>query len=116
MSFVYRDITGTGTESGQYEVLVNGSQVGIIIRQGSSWLVARPNSNNYESQTFLNKQEAAQHLADLAELSRVEDEINMIYEAQEENEIDRIYVEREGVAHMEWLLSEFGEDVFPDRD
>ncbi|MEG4629409.1 hypothetical protein QUB56_07255 [Microcoleus sp. AR_TQ3_B6] len=51
-----------------------------------------------------------------AELSRVEDEINMIYEAQEEDEIDRIYVEREGVAHMEWLLSEFGEDVFPDRD
>ncbi|OCR02541.1 hypothetical protein BCD67_01250 [Oscillatoriales cyanobacterium USR001] len=66
MSFVYRDITGTGTESGQYEVLVNGSNVGIIIQQGSSWLVARPNSNNYESQTFLNKQEATQHLADLA--------------------------------------------------
>ena len=51
-----------------------------------------------------------------AELSRVEDEINMIYEAQEEDEIDRIYVEREGVAHIKWLLSEFGEDVFPDRD
>ncbi len=67
MSFVYRDITGTGTESGQYEVLVNGSNVGIIIRQATgSWLVVRPNSNNYESQTFLNKQEATQHLADLA--------------------------------------------------
>lgn len=66
MSFVYRDITGTGTESGQYEVLVNGTQVGIIIRQDSSWLVARPNSNNYELQTFPNKQQAAQHLADLA--------------------------------------------------
>ena len=39
-----------------------------------------------------------------AELSRVEDQI------------DRIYVEREGVAHIKWLLSEFGEDVFPDRD
>ncbi len=66
MSFVYRDITRTGTESGQYKVWVNGSEVGIIIREGSSWLVARPNSNNYEIQTFLNKQEAAQHLADLA--------------------------------------------------
>lgn len=39
-----------------------------------------------------------------AELGRVEDQI------------DRIYVEREGVAHIKWLLSEFGEDVFPDRD
>ena len=67
MSFVYRDITGTGTESGQYEVWVNGSYVGIIILpEGRSWLVLRPNSDNYESQTFLNKQEAAQHLAYLA--------------------------------------------------
>jgi hypothetical protein len=33
-----------------------------------------------------------------------------------EDQIDRIYVEREGVAHIKWLLSEFGEDVFPDRD
>jgi hypothetical protein len=70
MSFVYRDITGTGTESGQYEVLVNGSKVGLIIRQGSSWLVARPNSNNYESQTFINKQEATQHLANLAGINQ----------------------------------------------
>ena len=66
MNFVYIDITRTGTESGQYEVLVNGTQVGIIIREVSSWLVVRPNSDNYESQTFLNKQEAAQHLAHLA--------------------------------------------------
>lgn len=66
MSFVYRDITKTGTGSGQYEVWVNGSYVGIIIREVSSWLVVRPNSDNYESQTFLNKQEAAQHLAYLA--------------------------------------------------
>lgn len=51
-----------------------------------------------------------------AEISRVEDQIDRIYVEQEEDEIDRIYVEREGVAHMEWLLSEFGEDVFPDRD
>ena len=66
MSFVYRDITGTSTESGQYEIWVNGSNVGIIIREGSSGLVVRPNSDNYESQTFFNRQEAAQHLADLA--------------------------------------------------
>ena len=66
MSFVYRDITRTGTGSGQYEVWVNGSYVGIIIREVSSWLVVRPDSDNYESQTFLNKQEAAQHLAHLA--------------------------------------------------
>ena len=39
-----------------------------------------------------------------AELGRVEDQIDMIY------------VEREGEAHIKWLLSEFGEDVFPDRD
>ena len=66
MSFVYRDITRTDTGSGQYEVWVNGSYVGIIIQEGSSWLVVRPNSDNYELQTFLNKQEAAQHLAYLA--------------------------------------------------
>jgi hypothetical protein len=39
-----------------------------------------------------------------AELGRVEDQIDMIY------------VAREGEAHIKWLLSEFGEDVFPDRD
>lgn len=33
-----------------------------------------------------------------------------------ESQIDRIYDEREGEAHINWLLSEFGEDVFPDRD
>jgi hypothetical protein len=39
-----------------------------------------------------------------AELGRVEDQIDMIY------------VAREGEAHIKWLFSEFGEDVFPDRD
>ena len=39
-----------------------------------------------------------------AELCRVEDQIDMIY------------VAREGEDHIKWLLSEFGEDVFPDRD
>lgn len=33
-----------------------------------------------------------------------------------ESQIDRLYDEREGEAHIRWLLSEFGEDVFPDRD
>lgn len=33
-----------------------------------------------------------------------------------ESEIDMIYAAREGEAHIKWLLSEFGEDVFPDRD
>lgn len=51
-----------------------------------------------------------------AELGLVEDQIDMIYEAQEEDEIDMIYEAREGEAHIKWLLSEFGEDVFPDRD
>ncbi len=39
-----------------------------------------------------------------AELDQVEAQIDMIYDA------------REGEAHMKWLLSNFGEDVFPDRD
>lgn len=39
-----------------------------------------------------------------AELARVEYEIDMIYDT------------REGEAHIKWLLSNFGEDVFPDRD
>jgi hypothetical protein len=33
-----------------------------------------------------------------------------------ECEIDKIYDAREGEAHIKWLLSNFGEDVFPDRD
>lgn len=33
-----------------------------------------------------------------------------------EEEIDNIYTRREGEAHIKWLLSEYGEDVFPDRD
>lgn len=33
-----------------------------------------------------------------------------------ERQIDMIYDAREGEAHIKWLLSEFGEDVFPDRD
>jgi len=39
-----------------------------------------------------------------AELDRVEDQIDMIY------------VTREGEAHIKWLLSAFGEDIFSDRD
>jgi hypothetical protein len=27
-----------------------------------------------------------------------------------------IYAAREGAEHMRWLISECGEDVFPDRD
>lgn len=33
-----------------------------------------------------------------------------------EDEIDSIYTRRSGKAHINWLLSEYGEDVFPDRD
>jgi hypothetical protein len=33
-----------------------------------------------------------------------------------ESEIDMIYAAREGAEHMRWLISECGEDVFPDRD
>lgn len=37
------------------------------------------------------------------------------YEYKEEMEM-REFEGREGIAHMNWLISEFGEDVFPDRD
>jgi hypothetical protein len=43
-----------------------------------------------------------------------EDIESQLYEV--ERQIDKIYDAREGEAHMKWLLSEFGEDVFPDRD
>jgi hypothetical protein len=33
-----------------------------------------------------------------------------------EYQIDTIHDMREGEDHIQWLLSEFGEDVFPDRD
>jgi len=45
-----------------------------------------------------------------AELLGVESEIDMIYNYRE-----MTYIAREGQAHTEWLLSEFGEDAFPDR-
>lgn len=66
MGFLYRDITNTGTGSNQYEVLIKGIPLGILIKQGNTWFVMRDGSNEYETKTFLNQQDASKHLAELA--------------------------------------------------
>ncbi len=38
------------------------------------------------------------------------------YVLYEDNEIDISFDVQEGTEHLQWLLSEFGEDVFPDHD
>ena len=75
-------------------------------------------SNNPESIRLYNLKVERTNLMKQLKYEKNEDHKNTL-EAElgrVEDQIDRIYVEREGVAHMEWLLSEFGEDVFPDRD
>lgn len=67
MSFLYKDITGKSTDSGQYRVLFDGStDLGIVIKHGNNWLAARPGSNTYEGTEFSNKTDAAKYLAELA--------------------------------------------------
>ena len=75
-------------------------------------------SNNPESIRLYNLKVERTNLMKQLKYEKNEDHKNNL-EAEidrVEDQIDRIYVEREGVAHMKWLLSEFGEDVFPDRD
>lgn len=75
-------------------------------------------SNNPESirlynlkvrSTELSKQ--LQRETDENKKNETETELNQV-----ESEIDLIYARREGEAHINWLLSEFGDDVFPNRD
>ena len=35
---------------------------------------------------------------------------------KQEQEEDKEYWAKEGEAHINWLMSEYGEDAFPDRD
>lgn len=75
-------------------------------------------SNNPESIRLYNLKVERTNLMKQLKYEKNEDHKNTL-EAElgrVEDQIDRIYVEREGVAHIKWLLSEFGEDVFPDRD
>jgi hypothetical protein len=75
-------------------------------------------SNNRESIRLYNLKVERTNLMKQLKYEKNEDHKNNL-EAElgrVEDQIDRIYVEREGVAHIKWLLSEFGEDVFPDRD
>ncbi len=69
MSFLYEYITCKSPEISQYNVSFKGNNLGIIIKQGNVWLVARPGSNSYESEIFSDKQEAAKHLTNLAEIN-----------------------------------------------
>lgn len=75
-------------------------------------------SNNPESIHLYNLKVERTNLMKQLKYEKNEDKKNKL-EAQFdriEDEIDMIYDRREGEAHIKWLLSEFGEDVFPDRD
>lgn len=66
MGFIYTDITGKDVDSGQYEVSFGEIYLGSVIKNGSSWLVARPGSTKYEDRKFSDKTDAAKCLAELA--------------------------------------------------
>jgi hypothetical protein len=75
-------------------------------------------SNNLESIRLYNLKVERTNLMKQLKYEKNEDHKNNL-EAElgrVEDQIDMIYVAREGEAHIKWLLSEFGEDVFPDRD
>lgn len=66
MGFLYTDITGKGTDSGQYGVSIKGTYLGSVIKNSNSWLVTRPESSKYEDIEFSDKTDAAKYLAELA--------------------------------------------------
>jgi len=68
MIYIYRDITGKSPDSNQYQVFIKEISVGIVIKQDDRWFALRPGSNTYEAQTFLHKDDAAKHLAELAKV------------------------------------------------
>jgi hypothetical protein len=75
-------------------------------------------SNNPESKRLYELKVQATALTKQLKYERNEEKKSQI-EAQlweVESQIQMIYDAREGEAHIRWLLSEFGEDVFPDRD
>jgi hypothetical protein len=75
-------------------------------------------SKNPESIRLYNLKVQRTNLLKQLKYEKNEDKISKLEVelADVENEIDLIYVAREGEAHIKWLTSEFGEDVFPDRD
>ncbi|WP_026734507.1 hypothetical protein [Fischerella sp. PCC 9605] len=75
-------------------------------------------SNNPESIRLYNLKVRRTELSKQIQKETDEDKRNEIEAKlnQVESEIDLIYTRREGEAHINWLLSEFGDDVFPDRD
>gem|GEM_PF-7055788 len=67
MGFLYIDITGKNTDSGQYDVYKNDICLGKVIQDKPNvWLVLTPGSNVCEPEQFTNKDDAAKHLAQLA--------------------------------------------------
>ncbi|MBN3938673.1 hypothetical protein [Nostoc sp. NMS9] len=68
MGFLYTDITGQGTDSNKYGVSIRGISVGSVMKQGNLWFAFRPGSNIYEAKTFLDKVDAAKHLAEIAKV------------------------------------------------
>jgi len=68
MIFLYVDITGKGADSNQYNVFINEILLGIVIKQNGRWFVIKPGSDKSEAKTFLHKDDAAKHLAELAKV------------------------------------------------
>ncbi|WP_199245758.1 hypothetical protein [[Phormidium] sp. ETS-05] len=71
MGFLYRDITGKDPDSGQYDVYSHDIYLGKVIKVATNvWLVVQPGSNTYEEKNFSNKEDAAKHLAKLADIQK----------------------------------------------
>ncbi|WP_104898478.1 hypothetical protein [Nostoc sp. 'Peltigera membranacea cyanobiont' N6] len=68
MIFLYVDITGKSPDSNQYNVFMNEILLGIVIKQDNRWFAVKPGSNKSEAKTFMYKDDAAKHLAELAKV------------------------------------------------
>jgi hypothetical protein len=69
MSFLFIDVTSTSPDSGHYKVSWKGTNLGFVIKNGETWLAIRPGSDKHEGTTFLEKLDAAKHLAEVSGIS-----------------------------------------------
>lgn len=47
---------------------MNEILLGIVIKQDNRWFAVKPGSNKFEAKTFMYKDDAAKHLAELAKV------------------------------------------------
>ncbi len=66
MSFLYEDIVGEGTNSGQYRVYFRDIKLGSVFYIDGKWRAIRPGCNEVEANTFNTKDEASKYLAQIS--------------------------------------------------